>query len=163
MKKAIIFSSVLVLALAVSYRIREIRREGLQTVNNIARIHAERGVPRDYITVNRTTDFLEEPLFIQNGRALVSTGRINRFAVGQEIKGANATITSISRNIDLDTGMFVVRVSRNITGNFIVLRRFTGFFLPHEADLPKGARVVARDMSRMVVTGLQNGDKVVVR
>jgi len=163
MKKAVVFFGILFISLAIGNRIQQIRREGLQTVNNIARIQAVRGVPKEYVVAVKTTDFLEEPLFIQNGRALVSIGKIRKFEAGQEIKGADAKIISISGNIDLDTGMFVVRVSKNITGNFMVLRRFTGFFLPLEAELPPGARIIAQDSARMVVVGLSDGDKVVVK
>jgi hypothetical protein len=162
-KKAIIFFSVLFAAVLVGYRIQKLREEGIRNVNNTVRIHKEKGAPMEYVVAKKTTDFLEEPLFVQNGRALVSTGRIGKFSAGQEIKGVNARIVSVSKNIDLDTGMFMIRVSGNISGNVMVLMKYSGYFLPVDAVLPDGAKIIAKDNDRMVVVGLNDGDKVIVR
>jgi hypothetical protein len=162
-KKIIIFISILSLSFIVGYRVRQIRKEGDAVVHNITRIHRDSGAPREYVIAKKTTDVLSEPLFVQNGRALVSAGRIRKFAVGDKIRGKDAQITYISQGIDLDTGMFVVRVSGNISGNVFVQKKHTGFFLPADARLPDGARVIARDNERMVVVGLKDGDRVIVR
>ena len=161
LKRAIIFVCIVAISAATGYRIQKIRKEGIRTVNNIARIHAEKGVPNEYVTAKKTTEFLYEPIYIQNGRALVSINRVNKFAVGES--AGSAKIVSISKNIDLDTGMFVIRFSEKITGDFMVARQYTGFFLPVDAEIPAHARVIAKDNERMVVTGLVDGDKVVVK
>ena len=162
-KRLVIFLTIVSMSVWVGYRIREIRKEGIRTVHNIVRIHAENGIPQEYITVNKTTDFLYEPIYVENGRALVSLGRINKFKIGQKIKDKNITITYVSNNIDLDTGMFVVRLSHKITGNVFVESQYTGFFLPLDAEVPSHAKIIAKDNERVVVSGLNDGDKVVVR
>jgi hypothetical protein len=162
-KKMAIFVLVLLTSVAVGHRVRQIRREGVLVVHNAARIHAESGVPHEYVVAKKTTDVLLEPLFVQNGRALVSAGRAHKFAVGDMIHGKDAKITYISPNVDLDTGMFIVRVSGNVSGNVFVRKKYTGFFLPADAVLPDGARMVARDGERMVAAGLRDGDKVIVK
>jgi hypothetical protein len=151
------------MSVLVGYRIQQIREEGVKTVHNIVRIHAEKGAPSEYVIAKKAIDYLDEPLYVKNGRALVSAGKIHNFAVGQRIKDSNARITFVSDNIDLNSGMFVVRVSGNITGNVMVQKEYNGFFLPLDAVLPKGANVVAKDFSRMVVSGLNDGEKVIVR
>ncbi|MDR3208373.1 MAG: virulence-associated V antigen [Rickettsiales bacterium] len=162
-KKAAIFLSILLLSVLVGYRIQKLREEGVRHVNNIVRIHKEKGSPHEYVVAEKTTDFLEEPLFVQNGRALVSADRVHMFSTGQKIKDKDANITFVSRDIDLDTGMFIVRVSGNITGNVMALREYTGFFLPVDAVLPAGAKVVAKDNQRMVVAGLKDGERIVIK
>jgi hypothetical protein len=163
MKKTLIFLSILVLALIVGHRIQSLRDEARRSVNNVVRIQREKGIPREYAVAKKTTDFLEIPLFVQNGRALVGASQVGKFAAGQKIKGSRHVITSVSKNIDLDTGMFVIRVSGNITGNFLVLSRYTGYFLPADAVLPPGAKIIARDAGRIVAVGLRDGDEVVVK
>jgi len=163
LKRVLIFISVLSLSMLVGYRIQKIRREGIRTVHNISRIHAARGAPKEYVVAHETTDTLSEPLYVQNGRALVSIGRIRKFSVGMRADGTSARIESISKNIDLDSGMFVLQFSERITGNFMVGREYTGFFLPLDARVPPNARVIAKDGMRMVVSGLEDGDKVQVK
>jgi hypothetical protein len=162
-KKLVIFVCILGAMMAAGYRIQKIRAESDRRVHNMVRIHAEYGAPHDYVIAKTTTDVLLEPLFVQNGRALVSSLRVGRFVVGDKINGKKARITTVSKNIDLDTGMFVVRVSGNISGEVYVEKRHTGFFLPIDAVLPPNARVIARDSDRVVVLGLSEGDKIVVR
>jgi hypothetical protein len=162
-KKAIIFLSILFVSTLAGYRIQKLREEGIRNVNNIVRIHKEKGRPREYAVAKETTDFLEEPLFVQNGRALVSAGRIRMFSVGQKIKDSDSRITYVSQDVDLDTGMFIVGVSGNITGSVMVLRKYTGFFLPIDAVLPNGAKLIAADNERMVASGLSDGDVVTIK
>ena len=162
-KKVIIFLSVLFLSLLVGYRIQQILEEGVMVVHNIVRIHAQKGVPKEYAVAKKTTDFLEEPLYVKNGRALVSTSRVRKFRAGQKIKDKNSAITFVSDDIDLDTGMFVVKVSGNVTGHVRVLSEYTGFFLPIASELPPNARLIAQDAERMVVSGLKDGERIIVR
>lgn len=162
-KRLIIFLAILFVAAVSGYRIQAILKESARTVNNISRIQTERGIPKDYVVLKKTTDYLREPLYIQNGRALVSANRVHRFKVGQKIEGTNAIIKSITSRIDLDTGMFIVSISKKISGRFMVLGKYTGFFVTLDAELPSHARVIARDGERMVITNLKAGDKVSVR
>jgi len=68
-RKAVIFTSILSLAILVGYRIQRIRAEEELRVNNIVRIHSERGAPHDYVVAKKSSGVLLEPLFVQNGGA----------------------------------------------------------------------------------------------
>ena len=59
--------------------------------------------------------------------------------------------------------MFIVSVSGNLTGNFFIEETYSGYFLPIDAVLPDGVKIIAKDATRMVVSGLSDGDKVVVK
>jgi hypothetical protein len=163
MKKLIIFLTILIIALVTSNRVNELRRDANLEIHNIARIHGENGVPINFVIAERREDYLEFPIYIESGRALVSAARVKRFEVGMTVKNENARITSVSNRIDLDSGMFVVRFSKNITGNFFIQKRHTGFFLPLDSVLPDGAKIIAGDWRQMVVTGIKAGDKIRVR
>jgi hypothetical protein len=163
MKRIAVFLAVLSLSVIVGRRVQSIRKEGSYAVNNVVRIQAEKGVPRNYVEAARTTDFLSEPLYVRNGRALVSTGRVGKFRVGQKVRGKTARIISVSNGIDLDTGMFVIRFSERISGSVFVEQKYTGFFLPLDAEIPEHAKIVAKDNERVVATGLREGEKVAVK
>jgi len=145
------------------YRIDRLGADKDLRINNIVRIHAETGIPQRKLVAEKTTDFLLEPVHVSNGRALVSGSRIGQFQVGQGVLGQNSRVTFVSNRIDIDTGMYIVRFSGNISGTVMVMRRYTGFFLPLEAELPPGVRVISRDAKRQVVMGLQDGQEVVIR
>ena len=162
-RKFTIFLAILLTALAFGHRVQSLRREGITAVNNIVRIQEKNGIPHDYITVERKTDVLTEPLYVKNGRAFVSKGRVRKFSVGQKIQGTSAKIVSVSKTLNLDTGMFVITVSPAISGNVMVEKEYTGFFVPLDAEIPDNVKVIAKDSERMVVSGLTDGDKVVVR
>jgi len=154
---------VVFFAVWTAYRIERLGAGEDLRINNIVRIHTETGVPRNTITVHRSTDFLLEPIHVSNGRAWVSASRVGRFEVGQGVQGHNARITFVARRLDINTGMFLVRFSGNVNGTVMVMRQYTGFFLPLEAELPDGTRVIARDGRRQVVAGLQEGQEIVIR
>ena len=163
MKKAVIFFSILFMSIIVGHRIQALRKESAMTVNNIARLHKEIGVPKRYVIAEYSTDFLFEPLHVRNGRALVSTSRIGKFRTGQKVRDMAATITSVSNGIDLDTGMFVVLFSQRISGNVFIEQQYSGFFLPLDTVLPPRAKVIARDLTRMVATGLEPGERLQIK
>ena len=161
--RAVVTGAVAFFAIWTAYRIERLGADSHLRINNIVRIQAEVGVPHNTIVAEKTTDFLLEPVHVANGRALVSASRIGRFQVGQGVMGQNARITHVSNRIDIDSGMFAVRFSNNISGTFMVMRKYTGFFLPLEAELPDGARVISRDARRQVVSGLVDGQKIIIR
>ncbi|MDR2770113.1 MAG: hypothetical protein LBB08_01540 [Rickettsiales bacterium] len=161
-KKIIIFSSVLGLAVITGYRIQKLRAEGDFVVPNVSRLQGG-GIPREYVAAKKTSDVLREPLAVSSGLALVSASRIGRFAVGDKISGTDARIISVAKTIDLDSGMFLVRVSPEISGDVFVEKKHTGFFLPIDSVLPKGARIVAKDAERIVAAGIKDGDLIQVK
>ena len=147
-----------------AYRVYMLNIKGDLQVYNVVRLHIERGGPPvNTVVAKTTTDFLLEPVHVDNGRSLVSANRIGRFEVGQGVLGQSARVTSVSRNIDIHSGMFIVRFSEPINGTVMVMRRFNGVFLPLEAELPEGARVIAQDGRRQVVRGIEEGTEIVVR
>lgn len=161
----------------VGLRIKDLRAAAARQVYNIERINKEVGVPVDSIVVNRKRGVVTEPLFVKDGISYVSAARAAKFKAGQKV-GARGRVTHVSRNVDLDTGLYAVRVSGASGGAHIELE-CDGFFVPVSAinnqesaqylmvnidgySVKKHVDVVCQDSEMVVVSGLSNGDIVVL-
>lgn len=173
--KNIIYSIIVgVLVLVFGYRFYSVAREHNTDVFNIIRNNVETGIPVEVLSVSETDGVLYEPLTIKNNRAYVSGARINTFKPGQKI--GDCKIVSVSRNIDLDTGMHVVRTSNCKDGLQYVEIVQHGFFVPVSAvhgnavyiadsGVARSQDIIisARDVQNVLVkSGLQDGDIVIL-
>jgi len=172
-KKILIFAVIAAASLVVINRAREIIIENARVVFNIARHEAKYGTPAEVTRVETRTGHLYEPVAVQNGNIFVSGSRINRFRGGQRLSHGG-TITSVSRSIDLDTGLFIIRTTAP-TGNGFVEIEHNGIFVPLSAisksavmivqdgiAVARPVSVIAADAERAVVTGLADGDIVIL-
>ncbi|MBR6010234.1 MAG: hypothetical protein IKP35_02340 [Alphaproteobacteria bacterium] len=130
--KKIIYRTLVVLAvLIVGYRFYSVERENSFKVFNIIRNNMENGTPVEILKMEKTNGVLLEPLTIKNNRAYVSGSRISVFKPGQKI--GNCKIVSVSHNIDLDTGMHVIKTSGCQNGLQYVEKEKNGFYVPVSA------------------------------
>ena len=116
---------------------------------------------------------MKEPLFIKNNKTFISIKRIYKFKVGQKI--GNGEIIFVSRNINLDTGMCIIKTKNVEDGiNYVEMER-KGFFIPiyalykNKVFLLKNGRaietkvdVIDKDSSSALVKGLDDGDIVIL-
>ena len=181
-KKLIIWGIVAAIALIVGYRIVRIHSESKRVVFNIERHNADAGTPVETMTASVKTDTLAEPVSVKNGKAAVSGARIGKFKIGQKLS-AGGHVISVSRTLDLDTGLFAVRTS-SPDGDMFVSIEYTGVFIPNFAvqsvcdssgpdcnsvmidaagvAAARPVSVIASDAMRSVVSGLNNGDAVIL-
>ena len=130
--KKIVYRTLIVLAvLLVGYRFYSVERENSFKVFNIIRNNMENGTPVEILKMEKTNGVLLEPLTIKNNRAYVSGSRISVFKPGQKI--GNCKIVSVSHNIDLDTGMHVIKTSGCKNGLQYVEKEKNGFYIPVSA------------------------------
>ena len=115
-----------------------------------------------------------EPLSVKNNRAYVSAERASKLRVGQKIE--KGTITFVSKNIDLNTGMYLVRTSGVSDGLHFAEFTTDGIFVPLYAVSNNSVMVVdngvavLRDVkiahqdseTAYIESGLQPGDIVVL-
>ena len=159
-----IFYMVLVVILVawVIFRFAVIASENNRSVFNASRNAMANGVPVETLVAINKSGVIYEPLAIKNNRAYVTAER--------------AKITYVSKNIDLDTGMFVVK-TKNVE-NGLQFAEFTadGFFVPLYAIKNNSVFViennvaVARDIeianqdseNAYIVSGLNDGDIVIL-
>lgn len=173
--KAVIYTIVVTLVVcAFAYRFYAVSKENNFEVFNIIRNNAKNGVPVQVLDMQKTDGVLLEPITIKNNRAFVSGKRLAAFKAGQKV--GNCRVVSVSQNIDLDTGMHVIKTSGCENGLQYAENTKNGFYVPVSA-LRGNAVYVAqdgvaelreivienRDMNNALVkSGLNFGDVVIL-
>lgn len=93
----------------VAFRFAVIASENARVVFNTSRSASDVGAPVETMTAELKTGVLYTPISAKNNRGYVSAGNISNFKSGQKI--GNGKIISVSKNIDYNTGMYLVRTS----------------------------------------------------
>ena len=173
-KKLSYIALVIMLVVWVVYRFAVIGAMSRLEVYNPSRAAAADGIPVSVIEVTRSPGVVTEALTVQNNRAYVSGARAALLRAGMKV--GNGEIVSVATNIDLDTGMHVVRTRGVSDGLNLAEFRTTGYFIP-VSSLDNGAVYVMRDgvavrtpvtvarqdMNTAYITaGLQDGDVVIL-
>ena len=157
-----------------AYRFYTVFQERNRSVFNMVRNNTENGTPIETLKMVETDGVLYEPLNIKHNRAYVSGARVNKFKSGQKI--GDCKIVSVSRNIDLYTGMHIIKTSSCKDGLQYVEYNKRGFYVPVSAVYGNSVYVVNGDKARMrdiviqardsqnvlVKSGLKNGDIVIL-
>ena len=162
------------IVLAFGYRFYSVSRENSFEVFNIVRNNKSSGTPVSVLEMQKNNGVLYEPITIKNNRAFVSGKRVNMFRAGQKI--GNCKIVSVSQNIDLDTGMYIVKTSNCSDGLQYVENVKNGFYIPVSAihgnivyivdgNVARGVNIEIenQDMQNALVkSGIQSGDVVIL-
>lgn len=155
-------------------RFYAVSQENNFEVFNIIRHNAQNGVPVYVLNMEKTDGILYEPLTINNNRAYVSGARLGYFKAGQKV--GNCKVASVSHNIDLDTGMHVVRTAGCKNGLQYAENKKNGFYVPVSALRGSSVYVVEdgiaqlrevvienRDMENALIkSGINSGDVVIL-
>lgn len=163
-----------VLVLWVVFRFTMIGIENARSVYNAARVAETDGVPVVVQQIERTSGVLREPIAVKSNRAYVASGRAHKFGAGQHVAGG--VIVSVSPDIDLDSGMHVVRTRGVADGLQYAEFRATGHFVPVYAVnngvimVADGNIACARDVvvarqdadNALISSGLNDGDVVIL-
>jgi hypothetical protein len=139
-KNIIYVSLALAVVLVFGYRFYVVARESRFQVFNIARNNLNNGTPVETLRMEFTNGTLYEPLTIKRNTAYVSGARVDVFKVGQ--KSGNCKIVSVSKKIDLDTGMHVIKTTGCEDGLQYIEKEKIGFYVPTYAVVGKGVYVV---------------------
>lgn len=173
-KKRLYAVLVLVGVLWVVYRFASVGIMNRTHVFNPARAALSDGVPVAVIEIKHAPGVVREPLTVHNNQAYVSGARAALLKSGMRV--GDGEIVSVASNIDLDTGMHVVRTRGVADGLQLAEFHANGFFVPVSA-VDNGAVYVVRDgvavrspitiarqdMDTAYVTaGLNDGDVVIL-
>ena len=173
-KKFMYIALVAVLVGWVIFRFAAVASENARYVFNASRVSADIGAPIEYITMHNAPGTLYEPLAVKNNRAYVTASRASMLRAGQRV--GTGKITSVSSNIDYDTGMYVVRTTGVADGLQFAEFTTNGHFVPLYA-ITDGAVMVAvdgiavlRDVkiarqdseNAYITSGLNDGDIVIL-
>ena len=155
--KNVIYTIVVALVVfAFSYRFYMVSAENNFDVFNIIRNNEKNGVPVYVLEMKKTDGILYEPITIKNNRGFISGARLNLFRSGQKI--GNCKIVSVSRNIDLDTGMHVVKTSGCANGLQYAENKKNGFYIPVSALHGNAVYVVENDIATLREIVIENRD-----
>lgn len=173
--KNIIYITVGVLVVLVfGYRFYKVSQENNFDVFNIIRHNANHGVVVNVLNIEKTKGVLLEPITVKNNRAYVSGKRVGVFNAGQKI--GDCKIVSVSHNIDLDTGMHIIKTSNCKDGLQYVEKEKSGFYVPVSAIHGNTVYVVNNGVAQireivildrdaqnvLIKSGLQEGDVVIL-
>ena len=155
--KNVIYTIIISLIVAVFvYRFWSVSNENNFEVFNIVRNNAQNGVPVRVMEMQKTDGILYEPLTIKNNRAFVSGVRLSAFKAGQKV--GNCKIVSVSQNIDLDTGMHVIRTSGCADGLQYAENVKNGFYVPVSALNGNAVFVVENGTAQSREVVIENRD-----
>ena len=173
--KNIIYTIVVIAVVGIfGYRFYTVSQENKFQVFNIIRHNLNNGTPVETLDMQETDGVLYEPLTIKNNIAYVSGARVNIFKPGQ--KSGDCKIVSVSKNIDLDSGMHVIKTSGCTNGLQHIEIQKHGFFIPMSAihgnvvyiingDSAHAVNIeiAAKDMQNALIkSGIQSGDIVIL-
>ena len=157
-----------------AYRFYTVANERNTDVFNIIRNDAEYGTPVEIMQIHKTDGVLYEPITIKNNKAYVSSARVKMFRANQTV--GNCKIISVSKELDLYTGMHVIKTSKCDDGLQYVQIKGYGFFVPVSAmhgnvvyvansGVARAVNVVigGRDLNNVLITSdLQDGDNIIL-
>lgn len=173
--KSVLYTIFITFVVCVfGYRFYRVSQENNFDVFNIVRFNMENGLPIEVLKMEKTDGALLEPLTVKNNIAYVSGARINDFKAGQKI--GDCKIVSVSKKIDLDTGMHVIKTSNCLNGLQYVENRKNGFYVPVSAISGNHVYVADGGVARvreivvensdaqnaLIKSGLNNGDIVIL-
>ncbi len=156
------------------FRIVSLIMQHNQDVFNIARDSENNGTPVLTMTVQNSSGVLHEPITVEKNKAYVTGNRVGLFRAGQKI--GDGKIASVSQNINLDTGMYVIKTTNVENGLRYVEYTRNGYFVPVYAvvndsvfvyengmAVPRRVIVAHSDADTALITqGLHDGDIVIL-
>ena len=127
--KKILYTVVLgVLALWFIYRFVMVAIESRTVVFNPMRAAGQNGIIVDTIVAEQKSGIIKTPLSVENNRAYVSGAHRLGLKVGQKV--GSGEITYVGNQLDLDTGMYVVKTKNVDDGVVFADTECEGFFIP---------------------------------
>ena len=156
------------------FRIVSLIMQHNQDVFNIARDSENNGTPVLTMTVQNSSGVLHEPITVEKNKAYVTGNRVGLFRAGQKI--GDGKIASVSQNINLDTGMYVIKTTNVENGLRYVEYTRNGYFVPvyavvgekvfvYENGFAKLRKVVVAHSDAdvaLITQGLHDGDIVIL-
>ncbi|MBR3511111.1 MAG: hypothetical protein IKN73_03555 [Alphaproteobacteria bacterium] len=173
--KGIIYTIVIFCVAALfGYRFYAVSQENNFEVFNIIRDNMENGLPVEVLNMEKTDGVLMEPLTVKNNTAYVSGARIKYFKSGQKMD--NCKIVSVSSEIDLDSGMYVIKTDKCVDGLHYAENKKNGFYVPVSAIRGNSVYVVNNGVAQirdividnrdaqnvLIKSGLESGDIVIL-
>lgn len=128
MNKTLWYLVIISFAFWFVYRFIMVAVESRMTVFNPVRDAAANGVVVATVAPEKSQGFIKLPIVVKNNKAYVSGLRKQKLSVGQKMDSGE--IVSVSKNLDFDSGMYVVKTRSVVDGINYVQIPETGYFIP---------------------------------
>lgn len=156
------------------FRVVMIALESKMDVFNPERDKNQNGLLVETVTVAKTPGYINVPIAVNENRAYVSGIKKSKLRAGQKV--GDGKIISVSDNLDLDTGMYIVKTGGVANGVNNVAVPYDCYFIPvyavqngrvmvadNSVAVAREVDVVAQDSENACVQhGLNDGDVVVL-
>lgn len=173
-KKWIYILSICAIAFWILFRITMLIIQHNQSVFNISRDVSTNGTPVLAMTAQNSSGVLHEPITVEKNKAYVTGNRVGLFRAGQKV--GNGKIASVSQNINLDTGMYVIKTTNVENGLQYVEYTRNGYFVPVYAVVDENVFVYDNGVATLrkvivahsdadvalITQGLHDGDIVIL-
>lgn len=162
-KHAFFIAFVVVMIMWCAFRFAAVASENARYVFNASRVAIESGLPIESVVITTRDGILYEPLAVRNNRAYVTRERAGALRAGQRV--GDGRIVSVSGDIDLNTGMHIVRTSGVSDGLQFAQFTASGHFVPLYA-ITDGVVYVATDgiaTARPVVVARQDAENAYIK
>ena len=162
-KHAFFIALVAIMTCWVMFRFAAFSAENRRYVFNASRVAMDVGMPVETMTVQVAQGTLYEPLDVKNNRAYVSGERAEKLRAGQKIE--NGKITYVSKSLDLNTGMVLVRTSGVSNGLHFAEFTTDGIFVPLYAIADNSVFVVENGVAvaRNIVVARQDSENAYIK
>ncbi len=162
-KHAFFIALVAIMTCWVIFRFVAFAAENKRYVFNASRVAMDVGAPVETMAVRVAQGTLYEPLSVKNNRAYVSGDRAEKLRAGQKIE--NGKITFVSKSLDLNTGMFLVRTSGVSDGLHFAEFTTDGIFVPLYAIADNSVFVVENGVAvaRNIVVARQDSENAYIK
>lgn len=158
----------------IGNRIYSIHLENQRQVFNIDRKNLKDGTPVEVLKIQKKLGFLREPIVIKNNRSYISSSRVNVFSVGQKV--GDGKIIYVSNDIDLDSGMHIIKTLGVSDGIHYAYVKYNGFFIPTESikqtyimlykngiAVKSYIKIISQDFEKALISGdIKNDDLVII-
>lgn len=173
-KKWIYIISACALVFWVLFRITMLIIQHNQNVFNLSRDVSMNGTPVLTMVAQNSSGVLHEPITVENNKAYVTGNRVGLFRAGQKV--GDGKIASVSQNINLDTGMYVIKTKNVENGLQYVEYNRNGYFVPVYAVVDNNVFVSENGIATLrkvivahsdadvalITQGLHDGDIVIL-
>lgn len=172
-KKFFSIAVIVAVALWFVFRFVMVALESRMSVFNPIREIKQSGAIVETVVAQQSDGIINIPIDIKNNRAYVSGIYQNKLRAGQKV--GTGVVVSVSSNLDLDTGMYVVRTRGVADGLHNVQVKLKGYFLPayvvrdnvvlvldSDVAVARDVKISGQDLETVCVSGgISDGDIVI--
>lgn len=173
-KKKLYIYIVTIICVAFVFRFVKVAIERYEKILCPQREFIENGKKVEVLEIKKQNNFIKVPLTIKNNIAYIPQNKLNLFFKNQKIENGGEIVV-VNKNLDLDTGMYILK-TKNVTDglNYALIYK-DGIFIPTDSidenkvyvkennkAVVKNINIIMRDENIALIEGLEEGDILII-